>query len=535
VSESVRVEARPVAPLRSGMVRANLGVASGTLASRVTGLLRLAVLGWALGQNAFTDAYNAANNAPNIIYELLLGGIFGATLVPIFTDLLEREDDESESAVISVAIVVLAALTTFAILAAPLVFRLLSLHPSDDVSHEAFWEVGTDLARFLLPQIFFYGLIALGSAMLNARRHFFAPAWSPVLNNIVVIIVLLVVRAVADGPVERLGYTGYIVLLGLGTTAGIVVMFVAIVPSIRRAGIRIHFRPDWRNPAVLRVMRLSGWAFGFVAANLVALVVVQNLARPGSGDLTAYLMAYTFFQLPHGLLAVSITITFVPELARAVTRRDRRAFNDRMSLGIRMIALFTLPASVGFAVLGRPIVAVALERGEFNAADTLATSRALTGFAVGLFAYSIYLFILRGFFAHKDARTPFVLNVIENLVNIALAFALVGAYDVLGLGLSYAIAYVVAAALAFQTLRYKVREVDARGIITSVVRLAGAALIMGAFVWLTSSQVGSNTGWGALLRSAVGIATGVIVYVALLLALRVPEADAVRRRLRPVA
>ncbi|HEX9260712.1 MAG TPA: murein biosynthesis integral membrane protein MurJ [Acidimicrobiales bacterium] len=519
------------APKRSGLIRANVGVATGTLASRVTGLLRLAVLGWALGQTAFTDAYNAANNAPNILYELLLGGIFGATLVPIFTDLLEKEDEDGESAIVSVAVVVLAVATALAVAAAPLVFRMMSFHPSDDVDPGAFRGVGTDLARYLLPQIFFYGCMALGASMLQARRRFFAPAWTPVLNNLVVIVVMVIVRSVADGPVDHLGYTGYIVLLGLGTTAGIAAMVVGILPSMRRAGIRIRFRPEWRHPAVGRVLRLSGWAFGFVAANLVALVVVQNLARPGSGNLTAYVMAYTFFQLPHGLLAVSITTTFVPELARAVTRRDRRSFNDRMSLGIRTIALFTLPASVGFIVLARPLVALALERGEFDASDTLATSRALTGFAVGLCAYSLYLFILRGFYAHRDGRTPFVLNLIENLVNVGLAIALVGRFDVFGLGLAYALAYLVAALLAFQTLRYKVRGVDVRGIVASIFRLAVAAAVMGAFVWLASSQVGSDSGWGALARSLVGIVMGVGVYAALLFALRVPEIEALRQRL----
>jgi putative peptidoglycan lipid II flippase len=359
---------------------------------------------------------------------------------------------------------------------------------------------------------------------------------TPIIDVARVLVIILLVTApllsVADRPVDHLGYTGYMALLGLGTTAGIVAMVVGILPSMRRAGIRIRFSPDWRNPAVRRVLRLSGWAFGFVAANVVALVVVQNLARPGSGDLTAYIMAYTFFQLPHGLLAVSITTTFVPELARAVTHRDRRSFNDRMSLGIRTIALFTLPASIGFIVLARPLVALALERGEFDAGDTLVTSRALTGFAVGLCAYSLYLFILRGFFAHRDARTPFVLNAIENVLNVGLAIALVGRYDVLGLSLAYALAYTVAGLLAFQTMRYKVRGVDVRGIVASIVRLTVAAVVMGMFVWLTSSQVGSNSGWGALTRCLVGIVTGVGVYGALLYALRAPEVEAFRQRAR---
>ena len=136
--------------------------------------------------------------------------------------------------------------------------------------------------------------------------------------------------------------------------------------------------------------------------------MVRNLAEPGSGDASAYLAAFTFFVLPHGLLAVSIATTFQPEMARAVARKERPAFVDQASLGVRMTALLTIPAGVGIFVLRRPIVGALLERGQFDASDAANTSRALAGFALGLGAFSVYMFTLRGFYAHKDTRTPFV-------------------------------------------------------------------------------------------------------------------------------
>ena len=239
-------------------------------------------------------------------------------------------------------------------------------------------------------------------------------------------------------------------------------MAVVLIPAMLRTG--FAFRPvvDFRHPAVRQLLKLSAWTLGFVAANQISLIVVRNLAGPGSGDATAYLAAFTFFVLPHGLLAVSIATTFQPEMARAVARKERPAFIDQASLGIRMTALLTIPAGVGIFVLRRPIVGALLQRGQFDALDAANTSRALAGFALGLGAFSIYMFTLRGFYAHKDTRTPFVINVVENLFNIVLAVLLVDRFGVLGLGLAFAIAYVVSSVWALQVLSYKVPGLLAR-------------------------------------------------------------------------
>ena len=186
-------------PRRGGLLRANVSVGLGTALSRATGLLRWMALAAALGQSSLSDAFNLANNSPNAVYELLLGGVLSATLVPVFTAQLEDADDDATNAVVTVAAIALAVLTVVAIVAAPWIVRLLTLSPDGSVDAAQLRDVGTDLARFLLPQIFFYGMMALGSALLNARRRFFAPAWAPVLNNIVVIAVFIVVGLELSG------------------------------------------------------------------------------------------------------------------------------------------------------------------------------------------------------------------------------------------------------------------------------------------------------------------------------------------------
>jgi len=530
--EAPRTDARESG---QGLLAANVSVALGTLMSRITGLISVIVFGIVIGQNALADAYDGANNSPNSIYELLLGGVLSATLVPLFTEHLERKDDEATDAVVSVAVIGLAALTAAAVIAAPLIFRLFSISPSSNVSAGEYRSVGTSLARVFLIQIFFYGLMALGSALLNARRRFFAPAWAPVLSNLVVITALLLVPHVVHGKDPSLELARHSLslrlLLGAGETIGIAVMALALIPALIRAGVRIRFRPVWRHPAVRKLITLSSWTLGYVAANQVALVLVKNLAKPGSGGQDAYAKAYTFFQLPHGLLAVSIMTTFVPDLARFVARKDKPAFISRCSLGIRLVALFTFPASFGLLVLARPIIGAFLQHGEFTEHNTITTGRALAGFALGLVGFSVYLFILRGFYAHQDTRTPFVINLFENALNIVFAILLVHRYGVLGLGLAFALAYLLSAAWALQVLSYKVPGFAVQPIFASLGRMLLASVFMAEIVWLVARAVGDNSGVGAVARVVVGSIVGLAVYVGALWLLRSPELIAARDQL----
>jgi putative peptidoglycan lipid II flippase len=516
------------------LVRSNVTVALGTALSRLTGLARIAVLSYVIGQNALADAYNGANNSPNSIYELLLGGVLSATLVPVFTRHLEAEDEEATSAVVSVTVVALAALTALSVVAAPLIFRLVSVDVAEGVDANEYRSVGTALARIFLVQVFFYGLMALGSALLNARKRFFAPAWAPVLANIVTIAALLAaMRALNDrepGLAVVLDDPAVRRWIGFGATAGVAVMSISLIPALRRAGVHLRFRPNWRHPAVATVFKLSGWTFGYAAANIVSVYVIANLAGPGSGRQDAYAKAFTFFQLPHGLLAMSITTTFVPDLARFVARRDRSGFIDRASLGVRLVALLTFPAAFGFLVLRRPLIGAFLQHGQFDAADSLLTSRALAGFALGLVGFSVYLFVLRGFYAHQDTRTPFMINLVENALNIVLAIVLVGRYGVLGLGVSFAVSYLVCAAWALQVLSYKVPGFEVRTVFVAFGRMLLASVVMAEVVWFVARAFGDDEGIGAVVRLVASGAVGVAVYAVLLSLLGSPELSAVRER-----
>ena len=517
----------------SGLLRSNLVVTAGTFLSRVTGLLRFTTLAAVLGGTALSDAYLVANETPNIVYDLLIGGVLSATLVPLFTSFAEQKDHESEDVVVTTAVTAMFALTVVAVAAAPLIFGLFSVDVADDVDAGLFRQVGTTLARIFLVQILFYGLTGLANAFLNSRKRFFAAAWSPILPNLIIIATLLSLPDPAGGEwtlQDVLGDTRLRLTLGAGATLGIGAMALVLVPAAIRAGYRPRFRWNPKHPASRKLLALSVWTLGFVASNIVALTIVRNLTEPGSVRATAYIIAFVFFMLPHGLLGVSIATTFQPDMARAVAQRDKPAFINAASLGIRMTALLTIPAGVGLFVLRRPLIGLAVEYGAFDPNDALLASRALGGLALGLGAFSVYLFVLRCFYAHQDTKTPFIVNIVENLINVVLAFSFVGAFGVLGLGAAYALAYSFVVFWVLQILGWKVPGFPMRTVLSSIWKMAVAAALMGESVWFVTRNIGGNSGSDALLRVGVGAIVGFVVYGTLLLIMDAPELNVLRQR-----
>ena len=509
----------------SGLVRSNLLVASGTATSRITGLARIIVFASIVGQTSVADVFEIANNAPNAVYELLIGGVLSASLVPLVVSILRRDSTSARhpdlDAVYSTALVLLAAVTTLAVLAAGWIFRIFTLSPSGDVDVEAFRNAGTLLTRVFLVQIFFYGMSALSSAALNARGRFTMGAWTPALANLITIgILFLVPLTGADNPpslanISSMSATTW--TLGLSTTVGITVMAFVQWSTMRRAGIRVSFAPNLRNRSVRDLLRLSMWSLGYVLANQIALVVIKNLATPGSGLVDAYTKAFVIFQLPHGLLAVSIATTFLPQLAEKYRADRHEEFAGRVSQGIRATILLTLPASIVAVVLAEPLVSLLLGHGNFDLAAIESTSRALSGLAIGLVGFSTYLFVLRGFYAKGDTRTPFFINLAENAINIVLAIVLVDSLDVLGLGIAFGVAYLVGAVVAAITLSATTPAWSLLQLGKPLVRYCVAGLAMTTITWVMARSLPADgplqSLFTLLLVSVPGVASYVVVLV----------------------
>ena len=375
----------------------------------------------------------------------MLGGVLTATLVPQFVRHLQRGDDDATSAVFTVAMLTLLVITALGVLLAPVIVEIYTLRVSGP-GKAAQQELATSLLRLFMPQMLFYGLTTLATAILQARKRFAVAAFAPVLNNLVVISIFLALPRLLSRPITVADVRdddALLLFLGLGTTAGIAVMGLALLPALRAAGVRLRFLPRWRDAAVRSMLRLSGWTVGYVIANQVALWIVLVLANERRGGAFAYLSAYLFLQLPHGLLAVSIMTAAAPELAAAGDASEQ-ALRHRFSRALRLTLTVLIPAAAVLVALARPIVVALLQRGAFSATDAELVADILVGFAVGLPFFSTYLFSLRAFYSLNDTRTPFLLNCLENGVNIVLALALFGSLGLPGLAFAFSGAYAVA-------------------------------------------------------------------------------------------
>ena len=264
-------DALPTRPHASS-TRNAVVMAAGTTVSRLSGFGRVLAVGWVLGQGRLADAYNQANTVPNTIYELLLGGVLSATLLPVLMEALSRKGDDRDEGAVPAVVTFLSALlvvgTALFWLCAPFIvdFFLLRAKGGDVAGERA---LATTWLRLFTPQLLFIGLTTLTTALLNARRRFGAVAFSPVLANMVTIAALFA----ADHMVKHASIGAYqadtaaLAVVGIGTTAGYLVQLLAQLPALLRAGVPLWL--SWRpsHPALRTIGRLSGWTIGAVVSN----------------------------------------------------------------------------------------------------------------------------------------------------------------------------------------------------------------------------------------------------------------------------
>lgn len=510
----------------SGLLRSSAVVSVGTALSRATGLVRTVVIAVAL-TTALADAYNLANTAPNVVYDLILGGVLAATLVPVLVTATDRGDDAGQRAVGTVVALTLVALTVVAIVAAPAIVRLytFTLDPAERAAQEA---VAVPLLRLFLPQVLFYGLTALFSALLNAHRRFAAAAFAPVVNNIVVILVLVSVSRMAGGSPTTdsvLGDPAQLWLLGAGTTLGIVAMALVLVPAMRRSGVPLGWNPDWRNPAVARIARLSGWTIAYVAVNQLGLIVLLALSNSSApeGGLSAYSYAYLFFQLPYGLFAVAVMTAFLPELSAAANDDDLVRFRERFGVGLRLVLVVLAPCAVAYLTLATPLVDLVFERGNFTAANGDLTAEALAVFGASLPGFAVFMYAMRGFYARKDTRTPFLLTTVKIAVMVLAAWPLAAIFGISGVVAAFGSAFALAAVAALVVLGRRVGGVAGPGTWPAIARTALATVVMTLVAIVVPRGLTGEGLWGAAADLLiVGVVAGA-AYLATLAAVGSPD------------
>jgi putative peptidoglycan lipid II flippase len=540
------VEAREGAPGASGgILRAAGTMAVATLVSRITGLVRTMVLAAALGVGLVNDAYNTANTLPNIVYELLLGGVLTSVVVPLLVHAQERDRDGGAAyaqRLATIAVAGLVVVTALAVVAAPVLTSLYGITDDPDQVRLANW-----LARILLIEIVFYGIGALAQAILNSRGVFGPPAWAPVLNNVVVIVTgFLFVAASGPGDLEPATITPLQVwLLAGGTTLGIAVQALVLLPLLRGAGVPL--RPRWglRNTGLREAGTLGLWVIGYVAVSQVGVIVATRIAnaatREGGLGSSAFGYVSLLFQMPYGIIGVALLTALVPRMSRAASRHDVPGVVSDLSLGTRLSALGLLPVSAALSVLGPPLGILFFARGNTTAAEAEAMGTALAVGAFGLLPMAVTLLQLRVFYAMKDARTPTLIQLGMVAVRVPLLLVVPAVVEpesvVAGLMLVTSLTYVAGWVIGDLALRRKLGGLRTRETFGPLARMVAASVVaglVGRLVLEVTDDLFGSSAAGSLAKVLIG--TVVIGGVALagLVVARVPEIreplEAVRAR-----
>jgi putative peptidoglycan lipid II flippase len=329
-------------------------MAVGTTVSRLTGLGRMAALAFALGvaESRLADSYNIANTLPNVIYELVIGGVLSSVFIPLVVEELRtrRQDEawEAVSTMVATSMAVLVLVSAVSIVVAPWIVRIFSSRLTGvDAAQQQ--ELATFFFRVFAPQIAFYGFAALAGGLLNAHDRFAVPMFAPILNNLVVIGTLLLFAALVSGTPTNASVganTGHKVLLAVGTTAGVAVMAAAHWPFLRRLPGRLRARVDFGHPAVRKLVRLSGWTVLYVLINQIGFGVSLYLANQLQGGPTAYYTAFAFFLLG-GIEALLIRLQLATPNADVVSAD---LYNQLFTThGVTMIFLVVMPMGAAFA------------------------------------------------------------------------------------------------------------------------------------------------------------------------------------------
>lgn len=525
----------------AGLLRNSAVMATGSVASRITGVLRNVALTAALGLTITADAFALGNSLPDIVYVLIIGGALNAIFVP---QLVRRMADDTDGgkaytdSLISVTSVILVLVTTAAVLLAPLI---VGLYATDEYSQQQF-DLAVAFARFCLPQIFFFGLYTIISQVLNARGRFGMPMFAPIFNNLVAIatyvgFVVVFGTAVADGGLDP-AQTAW---LGVGTTLGIAAQALVLVPVLMRSGYRFSFSRNWRGMGLGKAGRLAGWTIGLVGVTQAAFVVISRLATQANVNAAAadlppaglftYTNAYLVFMIPHGIVTVSIVTAQLPGLSRLVHEGQRRVAGTEIGHTMRLVAVVIAPIAAAILLGAQPLAALLFNYGAASAEQAQNLAFVIQIFMMGLLPFTLYYVLQRGWYADEDTRTPFFFAVIMNVVLVVLALVLFsragpGAPQVEALATAYSLAALVTFVVAWPTLRRSYGYLGSGRTGWTLVRVVAAvvvAMVITSLIpFFTTFQIGSGkvTALVDLVSASVGV---VVIYLVMSLLLRVGE------------
>ena len=531
------------------LARSSRAMAFGTIASRGTGFLRTLVLVVALGGAQLADAYNNSNTLPNTVYYLMLGGIFTAVVVPLLVRAAREDPDRGQGyaeRIFTIGVISLLVVTVIGtLLAGPLVDLYAgNINGKPGSAGAAEHHLMVIFAYFFIPQIFFYGMDSLLGAILNTRGRFGANMWTPVINNVVVIIVggLFILTEGLNRTPQTIS-SGGVELLAIGTTLGIVIQSICLFPVLRRAGFSMRLRWDLRRAEIGEIGRMGGWMFGYVASQWLGNLVVQRIANTAANTAataaekaamakavaehiplshvhvvipdvgySVYSYAWQLFQLPYAIVGISVISALLPRMSGHANDRRYSLVRDDFSKGVRIASVIVVPAAVFLAVLGPPLCELLFAYGSFNARGAQYTGEVFGVFALGLVPFMLTQLQLRVFYSFRENRTPAVIGMVMLLVGVIGALvaltALPATQTVLGLAFAYDLVSLTGAVIAWPLLLRRVGSLDGWRITRSLVRMLLATLPGLLFAIVVTVIVGSVLHPGPLYGLVVTVIGG---------------------------
>lgn len=464
------------------VVRATGSMAIATLISRITGFIRTVLIGAALGE-VVAASFNTANTLPNLITEIVLGSVLTALVVPVLVR-AEKEDADHGAAFIrrlfTLTLTLMTVVTVLAVATAPLLTRMMM----DEESKGNLVQT-TSFAYLVLPQIFFYGMFSLFMAILNTKEHFRPGAWAPVANNIVSIGVLVAYMALpgALNPAAPTSISNpHVLLLGLGTTAGVAVQCLIMLPALRKLG--IDLRPLWGIDE--RLKQFGGMALAiitYVAISQLGYVITTRIAF--NADAAAqfiYQQHWMLLQMPYGIIGVTLLTAIMPRMSRNAADGDDEAVVADLTMGTKLTFIALIPIIIFMTALGPDIANALFAYGSFSpqAAHTLGLTISASSFT--LIPYALVMLHLRVFYAREEAWTPtFIIAGITGtkvlLSALAPYIAREASHVVVLLGAANGFGFVAGALIGALLLRRKLGTLRARDVMRTSLWAVGAAVV----------------------------------------------------------
>jgi putative peptidoglycan lipid II flippase len=504
-----------------GIARAAAIVSLGAIASRALGLLRDNRNAYFFGASGAMSAFAAASLVPKNIYELLVGGMVSAALVPVFSEYASNQDSEELwsvlSVVLSFVIVITAGLLVATEAAAPLLSRILVGGFGSQLQN-----LTTSLIRSISPAILFFGISGILTAALYAQQAFVYPSVGAAVFNLGG---LLGTQLLA----RHIGISS----LTLGIVLGAFLQMAIQVPGLR--GARIRFSLNWRHPALGRIIKLYLPVFLSLVISQVGIVIDRNLASHVGEQTIAWMESATRIrQFPLGLVSTAVSMAVLPALSRLDLRTDHNEFRSTLALGLRLVLVLIVPAAIGLFVLGKPIITLIYEHGQFSAFDTQQASTALYGYLLGTPFAAVDLILIFAFYSQKDTVTPVVVGIVCVLIYLIVAPTL--AYGMglgmIGLVLANSIQLASHALAMLALLIRRMGRLEGERLLGSTARIVVASLVMGCTAYLCHLGLGvALPGPGVLVAAArvigAGLA-GLLTYALTVTLLGVGEATLLR-------